>query len=252
MAQRLAIVTEIKRTLRERGITYEQVAKHMKLSHASVKRLFSVGSFTLERIDEVCELLGMELTELVEQMKEREAPVTRLTVAQEREIVADIRLFLMTWLILNRWRVEEITEAFRFTEREVQHYLIKLDRLKIIELQPGNRARLRITGNLSWQPGGPMWRFVRQNLIREFFSSDFEEPGAEFRFYGAMMSEATLRQIKRAIQNVLKECADLAERDRALPMENRTGAAYVFAVRPWQFSGFDQFRTAKTPAKKSG
>ncbi len=242
MAQRIAIVNEIKRTLRERGITYEQVARHMKLSHASVKRLFANSSFTLERIDQICEFLGLELTELVEQMKDREAPVTQLTVAQEKDIVADMRLFLMTWLILNRWRVEEIMQAFRFNEREVQQYLIKLDRLKIIELQPGNRARLRITGNLSWQPGGPMWRFVRQNLIREFFSSDFEEPGAEFRFYGSMMSDATLRQIKRAIQNVLKECADLAERDRALPIDQRNGAAYVFALRPFQYSGFDEFR----------
>ncbi len=242
MAQRTAIVNELKRTLRERGITYEQVARHMKLSHASVKRLFASGSFTLERVDAVCEFLGLELSELLEQMKERDAEVTRLTVAQEREIVSDMRLFLMTWLILNRWRVEEIQEAFRFNEREMQQYLIKLDRLKIIELQPGNRARLRITPNLSWQPGGPMWRFVRQNLIREFFSSDFEEPGAEFRFYGSMMSDATLRQIKRAIQNVLKECAELAERDRALPMDQRNGAAYVFALRPWQFSGFDQLR----------
>ncbi len=122
----IAIVNEIKRTLRERGITYEQVAKHMKLSHASIKRLFASSTFTLERIDQICEFLGLELTDLVEQMKDREAPVTRLTVAQEKDIVSDMRLFLMTWLILNRWRVEEIMQAFRFNEREMQQYLIKL------------------------------------------------------------------------------------------------------------------------------
>ena len=245
MAQRLAIVTELKKVLKERGLTYEHVARQLELSQASVKRLFSRADFSLERIDGICELLGLEVTDLVERVRERQVRVTPLTAAQEREIIADPRLFLMAWLILNRWRVEEIVQAFRFTEREAQRYLIKLDRLKFIELQPGNRVRLRVTQNVSWQPGGPMWRFVHQNLLKEFFASTFQEAGAEFRFYGAVMSDATLRQIKRAIQNVLRECAELADRDRNLPLSQRTGAAYVFAMRPWQYSGFDHLRRAK-------
>ena len=242
MAQRLAIVAELKRSLKEHGLTYEDVARHLKLSHASIKRLFASGDFSLARIDAICELLGLELTELAARMSERQAPMTRLTHAQEREIVADPRLFLMTWLVLNRWRVEEIVETFRFTTRDVQRYLIKLDRLKLIELQPGNRARLRIANNVSWQPGGPLWRHVHQNLMKEFLDSSFEDPHAEFRFYGTTMSDATLRQIKRALQNVLKECAELAERDQSVPTAQRQGAAYVFAVRPWQYSGFDEMR----------
>jgi transcriptional regulator with XRE-family HTH domain len=245
MAQKLAIIAEIKRTLKERDITYAQVARHMKLSLPSVKRLLSTGDLSLERLDQICELLGMEASELIEQMRQREATVTRLTNAQEREIIADPRLFFITWLVLNRWRIEDIVAAYKFTLAEVERYLIKLDRLKIIELQPGNRARLRVNSNLSWQPGGPMWRYVHQNLLKEFFASDFQDSRAEFRFYGSIMSEATMQQIKRTIQNALRECAELADRDRNLPLENRTGAAYVFALRPWQYTGFDQFRRTK-------
>jgi transcriptional regulator with XRE-family HTH domain len=244
MAQKLAIVAELKRTLKERGITYAQVARHMKLSLPSVKRLFSTADFSLDRLDQVCELLGMEPTELLEQMRQRAATVTRLTNAQEREIIADPRLFLITWLILNRWRIEEIVDEYRFTEREVERYLIKLDRLQLIELQPGNRARLRVN-SVSWQPGGPMSRYVHQHFLKEFLASDFQDARAEFRFYGSIMSEATLQQIKRTIQNAVRECGELADRDRTLPLENRTGAAYVFALRPWQYTGFNQFRRPK-------
>src|SRR5690242_14633687 len=115
MAQKLAIIAEIKRTLKERDITYAEVARHMKLSLPSVKRLLSTGDLSLDRLDQICELLGMEPTELIEQMRQRAATVTRLTNAQEREIIADPRLFLMAWLIINRWRLEDIVEAFRFT-----------------------------------------------------------------------------------------------------------------------------------------
>lgn len=242
MAQRLPIVAELKRALKERGLTYAHVARRLKLSEASVKRLFSRADFSLERLDEICDLLRLELSDLVTSMRERLTPVTRLSLAQEREIVGDPRLLLMTWLVLNRWRIEEIRQSFRLTDRDIQRCLIRLDRLGIIELQPGNRARLRITQNLSWNPGGPMQRFLHQKPLREFFDSDFSDPRAELRFFGSVMSDSTLAQIRKAIEQTLRECADLADRDRSLPLEQRTGAAYVFAVRPWHYSGFDQFR----------
>jgi transcriptional regulator with XRE-family HTH domain len=239
LAQRIAIVAELKRILKERGMTYADVARKLSLSHASVKRLFAAGDFSLERVDRICELTGLEMTEVMHRVRTRETPVTRLTLAQEREIVSDPRLFLITWLVLNNWRFKEIVSAYKFSERETLRYLIRLDRLKIIELLPGNRTRLRVTRNLSWQAGGPMQRYLHQRLLKEFFASDFAEPRAELCFYGGIMSEAVLAQVKRIIKNALKECVELSEHDAQLPLSARTGAAYVLALRPWQYSGFD-------------
>jgi len=50
MGQRTQIVAELKRALRARGLTYAQVAKHLQLSEASVKRLFAAGDLSLERL----------------------------------------------------------------------------------------------------------------------------------------------------------------------------------------------------------
>jgi transcriptional regulator with XRE-family HTH domain len=242
MAQRALLVTELKQLLKERGITYSAVARKLKLSHASVKRLFSRGDFSLQRVDEICELAGMELTDLTERMRERDAPASKLTLEQERQIVSDPRLLLVAWLVLNKWRFEEIVKFYRFTEREALSYLIKLDRLKLIELQPGNRVRLRVSRNLTWRPGGPMQRYVHQVLLKEFFASDFSDPQAEFCFYAAEMSESVMTQARRALQNALKECMEQAERDLALPIGQRTGAVCVLAFRPLQFSAFSEFR----------
>jgi transcriptional regulator with XRE-family HTH domain len=245
MPQRIQLLEQLKRSLKERGLTYSEVAKKLGLSLASVKRLFASGDLSLERVESICELVGLELSDVVERMQAETAPIKKLSLAQEQEIVADPKLFLITWLVLNRMQIDEIVKLYDYTHREARSHLIRLDRLKIIELQPGNRARLKVNSNLSWQPGGPMWRYVHQNLLKEFFASDFQDPHAEFRFYGAIMSEATLQQIKRTIQNALRECAELADRDRTLPLDKRTGAAYVFALRPWQYTGFNQFRRPK-------
>jgi transcriptional regulator with XRE-family HTH domain len=244
MAQRTQIVAELKRALRARGITYAQVARHLELSEASVKRLFAAGDFSLERLDRICELAGLELSELLELMQQKATTVNQLTLAQEQEVVADSKLFLMTWLVLNRWQLDDIVRTYDFTHREALRYLIKLDRLRIIELQPGNRARVLVSRHFAWRPGGPVHNYIHQKLIREFMATKFEGQRDEFVFYGGVVSAAAFTQIKRALQSAVRECTEIMDRDRAVPIADRAGAAFLVALRPWQFSGFSQFLRA--------
>lgn len=240
MAQRTQIVAELKRALRGRGITYAHVAKHLGLSEASVKRLFAAGDLSLERLDLICELAGLQLSELVEQMQAQAMPV-QLTLAQEQEVVADSKLFLMTWLVLNRWQLDDIVKTYEFTQREALRYLIKLDRLRIIELQPGNRTRVLVSRHFAWRPGGPVHNYIHQKLIKEFLATHFQGSRADLIFYGGVVSAGAFTQIKRTLQNAVRECTEIMDRDRAVPISERAGAAFLVALRPWQYSGFSQF-----------
>lgn len=240
MASRTQIVTELKRALRASGQTYADVARKLDLSVASVKRLFSREDLSLERVDAICDLIGLSLVDILDRAREHLSPSNQLTHAQESEIVADLRLLFMTWLVLIRTPAEEIVKVYRFTEREVLKYLIRLDRLKVIELQPGNRVRLLVSRHFSWRPGGPVQKYIDQKLLREFFASHFTQPTDEFFFHGGRVSAAALGQIKRALQGAARECAEIIERDRSGTQE-RFGAAYVLALRPWNYSGFKQF-----------
>lgn len=240
MAARDTIVAELKRALRENGQTYADVARHLKLSLPSIKRLFSTGDFSLERVDQICELVGVELNALLERSQKR-APTRQLTLEQEREIVADAALFLVTWLVLSRTPIEEILDEYRFSAAELQRLLIRLDRLKVIELQPGNRARVLVNRRFTWRPGGPVQRYIHQKLLREFLASDFADAQDEFFFNGDALSDQGLLQIKRVLQNAARECMEVMERD--LPAKpKRHGAAFVLAVRRWDYSGFAELR----------
>jgi hypothetical protein len=240
MAERTQIVSELKRALRASGHTYADVAGKLDLSLASVKRLFSQEDLSLERIDRICELIGLGLIEILDRARERATPVTQLSLAQEGEIVSDVRLLFMTWLVLIRTPFEEMVQSYRFTEREALRYLIRLDRLKVIELQPGNRVRLLVSRHFSWRPGGPVQKYINQKLLREFFASHFTEPTEEFFFNGGRVSEEALGRMKRALQGAARECAEIIGRDRA-GATDRFGIAYVLALRPWNYSGFKQF-----------
>ena len=252
MAEQPLIVAELKRALREHHLTYTDVARKLKLSVPTVKRLFSTGDFSLQRVDGICELMGLTLREILERAQDRAAPVNQLTLTQEQEIVADPRLFFVTWLVLNRTQFEEIVRTYRFTERETLQYFIKLDRLKVIELQPGNRARLLVSRRFTWRAGGPVQKYIHQKMLREFFAGHFAGQNEEFFFHGGAVSAETLVQLKRVLQNASRECVEIVEGERA-PWEHRNGTAFVLAVRPWKYSGFAQFdRDAQSATRSPG
>jgi transcriptional regulator with XRE-family HTH domain len=244
MAERTQIVAELKRALKERGLAYADVARALGLSLPTVKRLFCTCDFSLERVEKICELVGYRLREILERAEENVRPGRALTLTQEREIVADPRLLFVTWLLLNRIPLEQIAREYALTEAQILGCFIKLDRLKVIELQPYNRVRLLVSRHFSWRPGGPVQRYINERLLREFMSSPFLGAQEEFIFHGAPTSKAVLVQIKRILQGSARECMELIERDRSDPTE-RSGAAFVLAVRPWTYSGFRQFDRAR-------
>src|SRR5690554_7747628 len=102
MAQTSAIVSELKRQLRAHGLTYQDVVQALEMSEASVKRLFSDRQFSLKRLDQICGLMGMEITDLVRTLAP-EPRVEKLTEEQERELVSDRQLLLMSVCAMNRW-----------------------------------------------------------------------------------------------------------------------------------------------------
>ena len=63
MTDTAAVLTALKRALKARGMIYQDVARGLGLSEASVKRLFSRRGFTLERPERVCALMDLSLSD---------------------------------------------------------------------------------------------------------------------------------------------------------------------------------------------
>ena len=86
MAQTQALITTLKKVLKSEGVTYRDLAKNMDLSEASIKRLFAQQSFSLQRLDQICQLLGMEISDLVKQMESSQQQIDELNEDQEQEL----------------------------------------------------------------------------------------------------------------------------------------------------------------------
>jgi transcriptional regulator with XRE-family HTH domain len=244
MADVSALIEEIKRALREAELTYRDVAAHLGLSEASVKRMFAREQFTLQRLERVLGLLRMDFAELVERVHDRRQYVSELTPEQEQALINDEDLLVIAFLALNRWAVDDIQAVYDFPERDVQRMLIKLDRLKIIELLPFNRYRLLTARNFTWRKNGPVQQYFATRIQSEFFASAFAGGGEELRFVAGTLSPDGIRQMHRSIAKIAAEFDELAERGSRLPTDERYGCSAVFALRPMEFSMFARHRKA--------
>ena len=242
MAQVSLLVTELKRYLKAQGLTYAALGKALGLSESSVKRMFARQSFSLQRLEQICNLLGLEIGDLVVLMNERREFVTELTPEQEDALLADPKQLLMTYLLINGWPLAAITATFAIDDAEAERLLIRLHRAHIIELLPFNRVKLLTARNFTWRKNGPVQRFFTREVQREFLDSTFAGPGEQLRFVAGLLSRASLAQLTQSIDRLAREFDELVRHDAALPLSERHSCSAVFALRPWEFSMFAALR----------
>ncbi|MGH8222626.1 MAG: XRE family transcriptional regulator [Woeseiaceae bacterium] len=247
MPQTAALVDELKRALRRAGVTYRDVAAQLRLSEASVKRLFSQRRFTLSRMDEVLAIIGFDFADLVESVNARREYISELTPEQEDALVSDPKLLVIAFLIVNRWHLDDIRSTFDFSDREIEQRLIRLNRLRMIELLPFNRYRLLTARNFTWQRNGPVQRFFATQIRSEFFDSAFDGAGETLRFLSGALSPAGIAAMQDAIDRLVRQFDELLERDSRLSIQERYSCSAVFAMRPIEYSMFARHRIARAP-----
>jgi len=233
MAQTGALVGALKQVLKSRGITYAEIARRLGMSEASIKRVFAKQSFTLDRLDKICGVLGIGITDLARMVEHEAERVTQLTLEQEREIVADPELLLVAVHALNHWTLEEIVDRYSISKTECIRLLARLDRLRIIDLLPNNRIRVVVGRNFSWRPDGPLQRYFRDQIEANFFASRFDGRGERLAFVSGMLSQNSNAVIQQHMRRLEAEFTELHNQDASLPFGERFGTSLLLAVRPW-------------------
>jgi len=243
MAQKIKLIDTLKRALKSHHLSYSDVAKQLDLSHASVKRFFSEYRLSLERLDSICQMMDMEISDLVVMMNaDSSMLLTELSLEQEQQIVADSALLLVTVCVLNHWTMTHLMKNFKFTEPECIRYLVLLDGLKLIELLPGNRIKLRVASNFKWHDNGPIQQFFQQKLAADFFNTQFTDRKEKLIVINGMLSEEATTVFHRKLVQLAREFDELNCEEAALPLDKRRGTTAVLAMRSWRYGLFEELR----------
>lgn len=243
-----SIVQGVKARLRVQGMSYRELAGKLGVSEPTIKRDMSRGNFSLRRLDRICEVLGVEVADLL--LPQENAPMTELTEKQEQALVKDPRLLVVTYLIVNDWSFADIVSTFRLGENDLVSILLKLDRLRIVDYRPPNRIRKLTARNFSWRKDGAVQAFFLNRVIPEFFDSRFDALGDELRFMGGTLCTASMLRLQKSLRRVAAEFEELAHTDSRLPLDQRNGCTAILAFREWEFSEFSKLRRAPKAGRR--
>ena len=245
MSQIKEISTTLKKLLRQKNMTYKDIASQLEMSEANIKRIFSTQSFSLDRLEQICHLIHISLSDLFLIAQKQQAQISQLSVEQEKELVSDTKLFLVAACVRDAWSFTEILKYYQITEHECIRLLAKLDKLKMIQLLPNNEYKLLIAQNFRWIPDGPLEQNIASEVFSEFMNSRFKDENS-FRFYlRGTYSKSSIDIIQRKLNQVAKEAALLNHEDAALPLGSREHVGLLVAMRPWELGRFSKLRNTK-------
>jgi transcriptional regulator with XRE-family HTH domain len=243
MAEAARLIATIKKELKSQGLTYRDVARALRLSEASVKRMFASGRFSIDRLIELGGLLGLTLVELAHMASADVPRVSQLTEKQERALIADSSLLLVAVCALNHWTLPQIVATYSLSDAQCLKRLLHLDRLGLIALLPGNRIRATVTRDFDWLPNGPIQRFFSEQGQDDFLKgSDFAAADEAMAFVSAMLDDSSLALVRAELRLLRRKFAELHEACLALPFEQKRGVGLLMAMREWEPSAFRSLR----------
>lgn len=242
MPQTSSLIQALKKQLKAHGKTYADVAQLLALSEASVKRLFAEEHFTLQRLEKICEFIGLELSDLVHTMISAQHSVSELTWEQEEIIVSDTLLLMITVCVTNGYTYEELMSQYSIDQHLCIQKLAMLDRLKIIDLLPANRIKLRISPDFSWIKRGPIQQFFQQKIEKDFFNSQFDKDTESLIVLNGLVSDRGNAELQKRMRRLARDFAELCAEDKTLMIDQRHGTTMVIAMRQWQYSLFKAYQ----------
>ncbi len=236
------LILALKKELKSAQMTYADLATALGMAESSVKRMLAKGDMPLSRIDAICRALKLDFADLARRVADAQPLLAQLTQDQEKAVVADKKLLLVAICVLSQWTLEQITTSYRLTEAQCVGYLVKLDRIGIIELRPLNRYRLKLAKTFRWRPHGAVMDYFRENALLDYFSGGFNGNSEGLLLVHGSISRSVAPSFMERMQRVAQDFSQQHLADQKLNDKDREGYTLLLAMRSWEFEAFATLR----------
>ena len=247
MDQTAKLLDTLKAYLKSRDITYRNLAQRLRLSESSIKRVFSEKTLSLKRLERILQSLDLDFYDLAHMSRRQDGDSAEaLSLEQEESLLQNPRMLIFLHLLIQKWKVEQITKRFDFESHEITNILLELDRLRLIDLHPHNQFKVLINNTQLWNRSSPFMKKYKEMLQKGFLSHDLEEKNERFLFSPCQLSEDSHRILLKEIDRLLRRFKELSEADAGPEKPGLEQGGMVVAFRPWLFPLLESLRRKQT------
>lgn len=240
--QNKPFIDVLRKHLKSRGITYKELAQQLHLSESSVKRLFSEGSFTLERYLEICKIIEIPPSE-VAKAAESDTPEKfhEYTVEQEEFFAKNLKHLAFFDQLLKLGSAKKVAQAHSLSKHQTALYLSKLDKLGLIKWLPGDKVKFLTPKEVVWRKKGALRKVLLESAKKEFLISEFSGENDFFKFSILDLSEENRRRFRVKLEDLVRDLNQVSSFDRSASSKS-IKLGMMIAMRPWNFSVLERVK----------
>ncbi|WP_380872318.1 hypothetical protein ACFB49_32650 [Sphingomonas sp. DBB INV C78] len=223
----------LKNLLRAKGLRYADVARELGVGERTVKRYLAGHGMTIEVLQRFGELVDLSLSELT-RLAEQEVDPRPAVLTDEQERILSENLFnaFVFRMLRYGWPPEDIRREFELDEPEFIQCLVFLDRLRLIDLLPGNRVKLLTRKVIEWRPDGPVRRAFDKVVKQGFAEMDYSQPSAMWDLKTIKLSRSEAARLKAIVTEFSAAVMELGEEARTVHRQGDVWYAVLMAIRP--------------------
>lgn len=228
------IVQTLKKLLKDKEMTYKDLGKKMGLTEASIKRLFSKNSCSINKVMEICDTLEVEFYDLVKESLDGKKLKNHLSEKQEMAFYNNIQLCHIFFDLLTRkLSIQEIGQRHQIPEAKVRMHLRELEDLMLIELHPQDRIKFLKEEPLTFSQG-PFREKLFQQFLQDISTYLFDKNHAQkFKISQGrewLLSSETANKLQTQLQALFENMDQAAERDRRVyPKDQLQEVSFLIA-----------------------
>lgn len=224
----IEIITALKNAIRNRGMTYKQVAEKLSVSEKTIKRLFQEKDCSLSRLNEICSVIDISIYDLLEFSRHYHDVPSELSLDQQIYLQNHPYHFSFIFFLTLGHSIEEIRESYGLSKISIFRYLRDLDSHGFLELSANNQFRLLVEGKLLMRLHGPLHDLVKERN-QAFLNHTIDHDGDEFSHFNSSfryMSPQTFHELNDDLSILSKKYRKLADqnemilpRDKLIPVK---------------------------------
>ncbi len=167
-----SICEQIRKKIKEKGYTQEEFAKILKISSPTLKRWLRGEGLLFKDLTNIIDKLDIKLSELSILAEGKSKSKFTYTIEQELAFASIEGLLAFFDQLLSGKKIESILKANKLTNKSLNFYLSKLDKINLIEWYPKNKIKILVTGEPSWIEDGPLSKKFRKEIVSEFIKNN--------------------------------------------------------------------------------
>jgi DNA-binding Xre family transcriptional regulator len=227
------LVEALKKELKKRSVTYAVLAQKVGLTEAAIKRAFAAQNFSLRRLDQFCDAIEIDLSDLLSMATDHSTESRYFDLATEAQLALKPQLLLAFYLILLGHVPKDLQKHLGCDKLQIFKIGRELEKLGLVQVMPGDRIKPRVKKSIRWNINGPLAQKFGIHLKEEFFNSSFTAADEHQDFLTGSLALSSYKIIKRKQVELFKLFDELSDLDSKLKDDLLKGYWIYSGIRPW-------------------